>query len=204
MSKIWTAVSWVGALDSSVPDFDRLLSPLETTGLELLLKRAAQQRLLDQFCLPQKRGEPKGQLTRDCSTGLDPNRNGENQQQLTGDCSTSFGHSTQREDNQQQLTGDCSTSFGHSTQREDNQPLTQHGRGRGGRSHVVNEIQEHTDGVPPSCISRPGCSSTSFNLSRTQSRGDRPTHRGQLLNDKGETLLTTGNRLTTQLPSDRG
>ena len=34
--------------------------------------------------------------------------------------------------------------------------------GRGGRSHVVNEIQEHTDGVPPSCVSRPGCSSTSF------------------------------------------
>ena len=41
------------------------------------------------------------------------------------------------------------------------------------------------------------------NLSRTQSRVDRPTHWGQLLNDKGETLLTTWNRLTTQLPSDR-
>ena len=32
--------------------------------------------------------------------------------------------------------------------------------GRGGRSHVVNEIQEHTNGV--SRVSRPGCSSTSF------------------------------------------
>ena len=42
------------------------------------------------------------------------------------------------------------------------------------------------------------------NLSRTQSRGDRPTHPGQLLNDKGETLITTASRLTTQLPSDRG
>ena len=34
--------------------------------------------------------------------------------------------------------------------------------GRGERRHVVNEIQEHTDGVPPSCVSRPGCNSTSF------------------------------------------
>ena len=34
--------------------------------------------------------------------------------------------------------------------------------GRGERGHVVNEIQEHADGVPPSCVPRPGCNSTSF------------------------------------------
>ena len=51
------------------------------------------------------------------------------------------------------------------------------------------------------------CPALASNQSRTRSRWDRPTQLGQLLNDtegKEKTLIDKGNRLTTQLSSDRG
>ena len=165
----------------------------------------------------------KGQLTRDCSTGLGPTRNGENQQQLTGDCSTSFGNrngENQRGSSPETArlvlvppeTGKTNSSSPETarpvlvtqpkgktinpgsspetarlvlvptetektnssspetarpvlvtqTKGKTINPWYSMNEGRGGRSHVVNEIQEHTDGVPPGCVSRPGCNSTSF------------------------------------------
>ena len=47
-----------------------------------------------------------------------------------------------------------------------------------------------------------GVTTTKLAVKRTRCKSRCP--RGKLLKYKGETLLTTGNRLTTQLPSDRG
>ena len=64
----------------------------------------------------------------------------------------------------------------------------------------------HQAAYPDQAVTK-RCPAPASNQSRTRSRWDRPTRLGQLLNDtegKKKTLIDKGNRLTTQLPSDRG
>ena len=69
-SKIWTAVPWVGALGSSVPDFGRLLYPLETTGLGVVTPTANS---------PGPNRNQMGSSPETSLTSLGPNRTGKNQ-----------------------------------------------------------------------------------------------------------------------------
>ena len=85
----------------------------------------------------------------------------------------------------------------HSQHSEKIQPRSKHTKHT--EKYRIIQTAYHQAAYPDQAAIAPAS-----NLSRTRSRGDRPTQRGQLLNDKGETLLTTVNRLTTQQPSDRG
>ena len=125
-------------------------------------KKATHRGLFDWSWSQQNREKPKGQLSGDCLTGLGPNRNGENQRGSSPE--------TARLVLVPPETGKTNSSSPETarpvlvTQPKGKtiNPWYSMNEGLGGRSHVVNEIQEHTDGVPPGCVSRPGCNSTSF------------------------------------------
>ena len=140
-------------------------------------QKAAQRRLLDQFCSQQKRGEPTAAHRRLLDWSWSQQKRGK----------TTAAH--------RRLLDQFWSLNPKGRQSTLDTAWSRCAEGVVMQSMKYRNIQTayHQAAYPQAVVA------PASNLSRTQSRGDRPTQRGQLLNDKGETFLTTGNRLTTQL-----